>query len=140
MSHKVSSSALYEVINREANNKGADFTIRSVKTGKDYTYKITRSEYKGNWYTHVKVETEYLKFVRLGTYFGGAIRNKGAIVDSPSAVAIAYVLGKVEAKQFEFLDTAVDVMHTGKCLVCSKTLTDAQSIEFGLGPVCRGGR
>lgn len=139
MAHKISSSALYDVITREANNKGADFTIRSVKTGKDYTYKITRSEYQGKWYTHIKVETEYLKFVRLGTYFGGAIRNKGAIVDSPSAVAIAYVLAKVEAKSFDFLDTAIDLFHTGRCLVCSKTLTDAKSIEFGLGPICRGG-
>lgn len=139
MSHKVSSSALYEVITRESNNKGADFTIRSLKTGKDYTYKIARSEYQGRWYTHIKIETEYLKFVRLGTYFGGRITNKGAIVDSPSAVAIAYVLGKVEAKAFEFLDSAVEVMHTGRCLVCSKTLTDAKSIEIGLGPVCRGG-
>ena len=139
MAHKISSSALYEVITREANNKGADFTIRSVKTGKDYTYKISRSEYQGRFYTHIKVETEYLKFVRLGTYFGGTIRHKGQVVESPSAVAIAYVLGKVEAKAFDFLDTAIDVFHTGRCLVCCKTLTDAKSIEFGLGPICRGG-
>lgn len=139
MAHKISSSALYDVITREANNKGADFTIKSLKTGKDYTYKISRSEYQGRFYTHIKVETEYLKFVRLGTYFNGRITNKGAIVDSPSAVAIAYVLGKVEAKAFDVLDTLIDVMHTGKCLVCSKTLTDAKSIEIGLGPVCRGG-
>lgn len=140
MSHIISSSALYEVINREANNKGADFTIKSLKTGKDYTYKISRSEYNGKWYTHIKVETEYLNFVRLGTYFNGRITHKGNIVDSPSAVAIAYILAKVEAKQFDFLDSVAEVMHTGRCLVCSKTLTDADSIKFGLGPVCRGGK
>jgi hypothetical protein len=140
MSHIISSSALYEVINRESNNKGADFTIKSLKTGKDYTYKISRSEYQGRWYTHVKVETEYLKFVRLGTYFGGTIRHKGQVVNSPSAVAIAYVLGKVETKAFDFLDSAVEVMHTGRCLVCSKTLTDADSIARGLGPICRGSK
>lgn len=139
MSHKISSSTLYEVITREKNNTGADFTIRSLKTGKDYTYSISRSQYNGKWYTHVKVETEYLNFTRLGTYFGGAIRHKGKLVDSPSAVAIAYILAKVESKQFDFLDIAVEVMHTGKCLVCGKTLTDADSIAFGLGPVCRGG-
>ena len=137
MSHIISSSALYEVITREKNNKGADFTIKSLKTGKDYTYSISRSLYNGNWYTHVKVEVEYLKFVRLGTYFNGSILHKGNLVDSPSAVAIAYVLGKVEAQAFAFLDSAVEVMHTGRCLVCSKTLTDADSIAFGLGPVCR---
>lgn len=140
MSHKISSSALYDVINRKANNNGADFTIKSLKTNKDYTYKIVRSEYKGNWYTHVKVESEYLKFVRLGTYFNGSIRHKGQVVNTPSAVAIGYVLGKVEAKAFSSLDTVIDVMHTGKCLVCAKTLTDAQSIEIGLGPICRGGK
>lgn len=139
MSHKISASALYEVINRQANNKGADFTIKSLKTGKDYTYKIARSEYNGKWYTHIKVETEYLKFVRLGTYFNGRITHKGQAVDSPSAVAIAWILSRVESKQFDFLDSVTEVMHTGRCLVCGKTLTDAQSIEFGLGPVCRGG-
>ena len=140
MSHIISSSALYEVISREKNNKGADFTIKSLKTGKDYTYSISRSLYNGNWYTHIKVETEYLKFVRLGTYFNGAIRHKGSVVDSPSAVAIGYILAKVEAKAFDFLDSAVEVMHTGSCLVCGKTLTDADSIAFGLGPICRGGK
>jgi hypothetical protein len=137
MSHVISSTALFEVINREKINKGADFTIRSLKTGKDYTYKIARSLYNGKWYTHVKVEVEYLNFVRLGTYFNGRITHKGNIVDSPSAIAIAYVLGKVEAKAFDFLDSAIEVMHTGNCLVCGKTLTDADSITFGLGPVCR---
>ena len=140
MSHIISSSALYEVISREKNNKGADFTIRSKKTNKDYTYKISRSEYNGKFYTHIKVETEYLKFVRLGTYFNGRITHKGQVVDSPSAIAIAYVLGKVEAKQFDFLDSVTELMHTGNCILCGKTLTDAQSIEFGLGPVCRGGK
>lgn len=137
MSHVISSQNLLEVITREKNNNGADFTIRSKRTGKDYTYSISRSLYNGNWYTHVKVETEYLKFVRLGTYFNGTIRHKGKIVDCPSAIAIAYVLAKVEAKSFTLLDTMVEVMHTGKCLVCSKTLTDADSIAFGLGPICR---
>lgn len=140
MSHKISSSALYEVINRQANNKGADFTIKSLKTGKDYTYKIARSEYNGKFYTHIKVEVEYLKFVRLGTYFGGRITNKGNMVETPSAIAIAYVLGKVDLKAFDVLDSQIDVMHTGHCLVCGKTLTDANSIEFGLGPVCRSGK
>jgi hypothetical protein len=137
MSHVISSENLLEVINRQKNNNGADFTIRSKRTGKDYTYSISRSLYNGNWYTHVKVETEYLKFVRLGTYFNGSIRHKGKVVDCPSAIAIAYVLAKVELKSFTLLDTMVEVMHTGKCLVCSKTLTDADSIAFGLGPICR---
>jgi hypothetical protein len=136
MSHVISSSALVSVINAEKNNSGADFTIKSLKTGKDYTYAICRSEFKGKWYTHVKVENNYLEFKRLGSYFNGKIYQKGQVVDSPSAVAIAFVLQKVEEGKIAFLDANVEVMHKGCCLRCGRALTDAQSIERGLGPVC----
>lgn len=136
MSHLISSSALVSVLGAEKNNNGADFTIKSLKTGKDYTYAISRSEFKGKWYTHIKVEKSYQEFARLGTYFNGKITQKGKLVDSPSAIAIAFVLQKVEEGKIEFLDANVEVMHTGNCLRCGRTLTDAQSIERGLGPVC----
>lgn len=135
-SHIVSSSILDSVLKNESNVKGASFTLRSIATGKDYTYKISRSEFKGKWYTHIKVETQYLEFVRLGTYFGGKIRNKGQVVESPSAQAIAFVLSHVEKGNFDGLDAKLEVMHLGKCLMCGKTLTDAISIERGLGPTC----
>lgn len=136
MSHVISSSALEFVIKAEKNNSGADFTIKSLKSGKDYTFAISRSQFKGKWYTHVKVETGYLQFTRLGSYFDGKIFNKGKVVDSPSAVAIAFVLKKVEEGKIEFLDSNVEVMHKGCCLRCGRALTDAKSIERGLGPVC----
>ena len=136
MSHVISSSALVSVINAEKNNSGADFTIKSLKTGKDYTYAISRSEFKGKWYTHVKVETGYLEFTRLGSYFNGKLYHKGKAVETPSATAIAFVLQKVEEGKIDFLDANVEVMHKGCCLRCGRALTDAQSIERGLGPVC----
>lgn len=136
MSHIISSSALVSVIGAEKNNSGADFTIKSLATGKDYTYAISRSEFKGKWYTHVKVEKAYLEFARLGSYFNGKIYQKGQVVETPSAVAIGFVLKKVEEGKIEFLDANVEVMHKGCCLRCGRALTDAQSIERGLGPVC----
>ena len=135
--HVISSTALEMVIKAEKNNKGADFTIKSLATGKDYTYAISRSFFNGKWYTHVKVEQEYLNFKRIGSYFNGKIYNKGAVVETPSAVAIAWVLSKVEEGKFNLLDEKVEVMHTGCCLRCGRTLTDAQSIERGLGPTCK---
>ena len=69
MSHKISSTALASVINSEKNNSGADFTLKSLATGKDFTYKIARKEFKGNWYTDISVEVGYLDFQYLGTYF-----------------------------------------------------------------------
>ena len=134
--HLISSSALNIVINAEARNNGATFTIRSKATGKDFTYAISRSEYMGKWYTHVKVEQSYLNFVRLGTYFRGRITNKRNEVHTPASDAIAFALAKVEAGQAEWLDTVMETMHTGHCLRCGRPLTDANSIERGLGPTC----
>jgi Family of unknown function (DUF6011) len=135
--HIISSAALFPVIMAEKNNDGANFTIRSKATNVDYTYKISRSKYQNKWYTHIYVETGYLNFVRVGTYFNGRITHKGVQVLTPSAIAINYLLTRVELKRFEVLDTQIEVMHTGNCLRCGRTLTDANSIESGLGPICR---
>lgn len=136
MSTIISSQVLLNVITREKKNSGATFTIQSVKMGKDFTYSISRNEFKGKWYTHVKVEMGYLNFVRIGTYFNGKIFNKGAVVTTPTANAIGYILSLVEKGKFEWLDTQMKVMHTGSCLCCGRTLTDAHSIQLGLGPTC----
>lgn len=132
----IPSSSLAPALTSEKNNRGAAFTIKSKSTGKDYTYKIIRSFYNERWYTHVKVETGYLQFKRLGTYFKGHITNKQQVVTTPSAVAIAFVLDKVENNQFKWLDTKMEVMHLGKCLCCGRALTDSESIQRGVGPVC----
>ncbi len=105
--HKISSSALLSIINVEKNNSGANFTIKSKKTNKDYTYKISRNLYKNNWYTHIYVETDYLNFIRLGSYFKGFLYNKGQKVDSPSANAIVWVLRTIENDKVSVVDENV---------------------------------
>lgn len=135
--HKISSTALELVLLAPKNNMGASFTIRSKDSGKDYTYKIQRSAFKGQWYTHIFVEKTYLHFDYLGQYFQGKIWLKKQQVTTPAAIAIAWVLGKADEKRFTFLDQKIDLFHLGSCLRCGKTLTDAESIEHGLGPVCR---
>lgn len=134
----VSSQVLETVIKREKNNDGAEFTLKSKLTGKDYTFKISRSKYNNTWYTHVSVETGYMTFTRLGHYFNGVLFKDRKPVDTPSAKAITFVLRRVEQGQFQKLDEQMEVMHLGCCLVCGKTLTDAESIERGIGPVCAG--
>lgn len=132
----ISSEALYNVISREKNNNGADFTLKSLNSGNDYTYSISRKVYNGKWYTHVRVETQYLQFKYLGSYFNGKLYHKGNVVTTPTAIAIAFVLACVERKEFDWLNANMEVMHTGNCLCCGRTLTDANSIQIGLGPVC----
>jgi hypothetical protein len=136
MSTIISTSALLPVIKAEKNNKGAEFTVKSLKTGKDFTYSISRAEFKGKWYTHIRVEKGYRVFVRLGTYFNGTITNKGSKVTTPSALAIAHVLKYVELGMSEKLDEVVELRHVGKCLRCNRELSDPISIDRGLGPVC----
>lgn len=135
--HRISSTALETVLLAPKNNIGAEFTVRSKQTGKDYTYKIRRAVFNKKWYTFVFVEKTYLHFEYLGTYFNGAIWNKKIKLETPAAVAIAWVLFKVEEKKFTLLNEKIDLFHLGACLRCGKPLTDATSIEIGLGPVCR---
>lgn len=135
--HKMNPLALEHVIRSNKQNSGAEFTVRSKRTGKDFTYKLSRSTYHGHTYTHVKVETQYQQYQYLGYYDCGMIVRKKDSVETPSAVAIAWVLRQVENKNITALD-GVEVFHLGKCVRCGATLTDATSIEIGLGPVCRG--
>jgi len=132
----ISSKSLSNVISREKTNNGSLFTIKSLKTGTDYTYKISRKEWNNKWYTHVRVETQYLSFKYLGSYFSGKLFHKGTVVNTPTATAIGFILDKVEKGKFDWLDSQIEVSHEGHCLCCGKTLTDAHSIEIGLGPIC----
>ena len=136
MSNIISSEALFNVITPEKNNKGADFTIKSKATGVEFTYKLSRNEFNGKWYTHVRVEKQYQKFHYLGTYFNGKVYHKGNEITTPSAKAIAHVLLGVEKKLFARLDSLMELRHTGRCLRCARPLTDSESVDRGLGPVC----
>lgn len=133
--HQVSSSSIYLLLT--STGKGGAFTVRSNRTGKDYTFKIRRLEYKGQIYTHVFVEQEYLKFKHLGCFYNGLISKGGSVVNTPAAIAAQWLLRQVIGGRFEYVDSEVAIFHLGKCLKCGKTLTDASSIEAGLGPICR---
>ena len=132
-----SSISLLPILKAEKNNKGAEFTVVSKKTGKDYTFKISRSEFNGKYYTHVKVETGYQNFTHIGHYSNGYLWKKRQIVRTPTAIAIAWILQRVEHQQFDTLDKSIELLHTGRCVRCGKKLTDHESIKSGLGPICR---
>ena len=50
------------------------------------------------------------------------------------------ILNLIYTNQIDKLLEVVELSHTGKCMKCNRTLTDLTSIEFGMGPTCRGGR
>jgi len=134
----ISTKVLSNVITREKNNNGAIFTIKSLKTNKDFTYRISRKLFNDKWFTFVKVEMGYLNFNYLGSYFKGNLYNKHVKVETPAAKAISFILDYVEKGKFDFLDEKMEMTHEGSCIICGKTLTDAVSIKRGIGPVCAG--
>lgn len=137
---KISSKSLKSVlVSAESENttlKGGAFTIKSNKSGKEFTYKITTKPFNGKDFTHVYIEQDYLNFKHIGTYSSGSVWKKGLKVTTPGATAISYVLDKVEKSNFDTLDSQMSTYHLGKCLKCGKELTDSNSIESGVGPVC----
>lgn len=134
----ISSKALKTLLEREKKSNGAIFTIKSIASGKEFTYKIQRKLFGEKWFTFVRVETQYMNFKYLGSYFNGKLYNKKNVVITPSANAIAFILGSVEKNRIEWLDSKMEIYHTGNCLCCGRTLTDSESIKRGVGPVCAG--
>lgn len=112
------------------------FTVKSLKTGNEFTFKIKKSIFNNKHYIHVYVEIGYLKFTRLGCYFNGRIFNKKKSTNTIACKAIAFILQKVENNDFSYLEENIEIMHTGKCILCSRTLTDSDSIKRGVGPTC----
>jgi hypothetical protein len=137
MKHIVKPQVLETVITSEKENSGAEFTIKSLTTGKDYTYKIARKKYNNKWYTYVSVERGYLEYLYLGFYANGNIYNKKGINKSDASIAITWVLNKIIEQKFDLLNRTIEICHLGKCIKCGLTLTDSLSISIGLGPVCR---
>ena len=135
--HTVNAEIILEVLKADTNSKGGTFTMKSKKTQKEYTYKINRTFFKGWWYSHIFVETQYMDFLYLGAYSNGNLMLKGQINNSPSAIAIAYVLKCIEKNELEYINSKTEFYHLGKCLKCGRILTDSKSIEAGLGPYCR---
>ncbi len=111
------------------------FTLRSNKTGKEFTYNIQRFKSKKyqNYLTKISIETGYLNFRVIGYYSKGLITIGGSPNLGIGAQAIQYTLRKVENN---LPLKEVTVYHSGNCLKCGKTLTDTQSIERGLGQKC----
>ncbi len=142
--YAISAESLKHFINNEGKKlNGAPFTIRSKKSGKDYTFKVSQVPFKNSNYIHIKVETEYLNFKYMGWFKDGKIvkknkdTNTNEVVNTPAGEAVSWFLRQMFSNNFNNLNQSVDIFHLGKCLKCGKTLTDSNSIEVGFGPVCR---
>lgn len=130
------SDSILTLIQTETEFKGSPFTVKSKETEKDYTFKLSKTFFKNHYYLNVYVETQYMVFKHLGVYKHGKLLKKGSLVNTPSALAIEWVLRNLDMKRSDMVEKNVTFTHLGKCIKCGRTLTDFESIQSGLGPVC----
>ena len=147
-SHPIAASNLSSLFVSDEGKRvnGGVFTVRSKKTMKDFTFRISQVPFKGYPYLHVKVEKGYMEFGYMGYFRDGVIvkkdKNTGKteVVNTPAGNAVSWLLRKLKEGKFTELEQNIQLFHIGKCLKCGKALTDAISITSGFGPVCRGGK
>ena len=123
----------------------AYFTLRSVKTGTRFTYRVTEAEpkegyekYGKSWFVSLLngpdnwSNYQYMGQIRQDRRF---YITKGSKVgaDASSARAFSWVWSRLTAGQDI---NGVEVWHEGKCGRCGRKLTVPESIETGFGPEC----
>lgn len=136
----------------------ATFTIRSMKTGKRFTYKVRQSkpDTEGRWIN----QDRPVWFVSLltGPDNGNDYTYLGMITDSDGSKGTGGVMRFSATKKSLHLTKTlgyiamdwtiraiqggnpnlakVEVWHMGKCGRCGRALTVPESIAVGLGPEC----
>jgi hypothetical protein len=140
----------------------AVFTIKSLKTGKHFTYKMSQKQEKdhdgtnirvGNYFVRVLAgpdnqdwaASQYIGFIDpffVNNYLREGkdplIAGKKGKKDAPSFIALQWVLKKLAfASDTDCIDDwSVEIMHEGRCCRCNRALTHPDSIKSGIGPEC----
>ena len=135
----------------------ATFTLKSLQTGKHFTYKVFNSSKFANG---VKTSNPFFKFVHLMTgsdnersyTYTGYIRatgeswsfdiDKGNVEKGRKAKVTEQTLGVI-ALNFVFNNLLIgkempflEFWSSGACSGCGRLLTNEKSLELSMGPVC----
>lgn len=121
------------------------FTMESQVTGKHFTYKVSTPEQLPQG----KTRPLFVKFLAPDDFhFIGTIwEDKKEYRHSPKARAkedsevvkgLKWLVSHIQAKKN--LPEKMAFWHEGVCAICGRELTNPESIEFGIGPVCRNRR
>jgi hypothetical protein len=118
------------------------FTLVSLRTGKRFTYKVTKAAAPGLWFVKVLRGFDNTSdYAFLGTIFHtGEYRHgkrSGVAYLAPSAVAFDWFWNK-GVQQSHPAMTQLEVWHEGRCCRCGRVLTVPSSIAAGIGPECAG--
>lgn len=111
----------------------ATFTTVSRRTSTRYTYRVKLGE-RGHLVGVLsgpdnEQSYTYVGLIRDTTFWFA----RGA--ETPAAKAFAWVWDAISNRDEHRL-AQVEIWHAGRCSACGRLLTDPESIQRGLGPVC----
>jgi hypothetical protein len=119
----------------------AIITLQSLRTNSHFTYKVREADKRNEneapaYFVNLLANgsADEGSFVYLGMVRNGAFsltRASKAGIDAPSVKAFRFFLGQRE------LHPELVIRHEGRCGHCGRTLTEPESIDLGIGPVCR---
>jgi len=117
----------------------ATVTLRSVKTGTRFTYRVRESDDGKVFFVGLLTGSDnnasysYMGILRDGE-FRTTAKSK-ITADAPSAKAFRWAYAKLGAGM---LPADLEVWHEGRCGKCGRRLTVPESIAAGIGPECAG--
>lgn len=118
-------------------------TLRSLKTGNHFTYKIGISDDGNCHFVHVLIgpdnsrDYKYLgRIARDVFWLGRKVPRPGDIgPDAPSAKAFAWTWRQLVR---DVMPVNLEIWHEGMCGRCGRRLTVPESVASGFGPECLG--
>ena len=122
----------------------ATFTIRSVKTGTRFTFKVTQGK-KGKNPPHFVMFMDQGSFQYMGAIFHDVATNEPNLRSFRTTQRSRYDMGQPYTRAFRFLmehlaegklHDQLELWHEGKCGRCGRQLTVPESLLTGLGPEC----
>ena len=128
----------------------AVFTVVSRKTGTRFTYRVRKADRPDFFFVDLLTGPENTAdYAFIGT-IGRRLQGDGCWAfqyshradsysheNAPSVVAISWLVERLNYVGRPLDPAQIEFWHAGTCARCGRDLTDPESIETGLGPVCR---
>lgn len=116
----------------------ATFTITSRRTGTRFTFKVRKpSDEAPHFVSLMNGPDNENSYCFMGTIFNGRDYRMGRksriTAEAPSAKAFAWLWAN---RNDPTLTDKIEFRHAGKCCCCGRLLTEPESIDRGIGPIC----